>query len=154
SSFLGGSSVDWGTGIKLDGQGAAFVGGRTASVDFPTTAGAFDTTFNGGGDDAYVAKMLVPDTVRLDDALSFLPNTLVVASGDSVRWANASDSHTTHTSSSDTGLWNSGSIAPGESFTQRFDTAGTYLYHCTIHNGMIGAIVVEPLDINTSFERD
>ena len=30
--------------------------GHTDSADFPTTAGAFDTTFNGGGD-AFVTKL-------------------------------------------------------------------------------------------------
>ena len=40
----------------MDGAGSAYVTGRHDSADFPTTAGAFDTTFN-GGDDAFVTKL-------------------------------------------------------------------------------------------------
>ena len=40
----------------MDGAGNAYVTGHTASADFPTTAGAFDTTFDGAGD-AFVTKL-------------------------------------------------------------------------------------------------
>ena len=57
ATFLGGSNTDEGYGIALDGTGAAYVTGGTVSSDFPTTAGAFDQTFNGPyGADAFVAK--------------------------------------------------------------------------------------------------
>jgi hypothetical protein len=56
SSFLGGSGTDVGFGIAL-ASGAAHVTGQTSSTNFPTTAGAFDTTYNGGADDAFVTKL-------------------------------------------------------------------------------------------------
>ena len=55
ATFLGGISDEGGRGIALDGNGAAYVTGRTDSFHFPTTLGAFDTTYN--GDDAFVAKL-------------------------------------------------------------------------------------------------
>jgi hypothetical protein len=59
ATYLGGDDEDLAGGIAIDTDGHAFVTGSTASVDFPTTAGAFSETFNGGGD-AYVTK-LAPD---------------------------------------------------------------------------------------------
>jgi len=62
STFLGGRRNDDAWGIAIDGAGSAFVTGRTYASDFPTTPGAFDTTFNGKPgqstpSDAYVAKL-------------------------------------------------------------------------------------------------
>jgi hypothetical protein len=56
STYLGGTQDDGSSGIALDGTGAAYVAGGTLSSDFPTTAGAFDTTF-GGAIDATVTKL-------------------------------------------------------------------------------------------------
>jgi hypothetical protein len=56
STFLGGSNLDLGFGIAVDGEGRAYVTGITASPTYPTTPGAFDTTFN-GGEDAFVTKL-------------------------------------------------------------------------------------------------
>jgi plastocyanin len=42
----------------------------------------------------------------------------------------------------DAGAWNSGSIAPGGSFSRTFSSTGTYSYHCSIHPNMAGTIVV------------
>jgi hypothetical protein len=56
STFLGGSSSDGGRSIAVDATGSAYLTGQTFSADFPTTAGALDTTHNGGFD-AFVAKL-------------------------------------------------------------------------------------------------
>jgi len=55
STYLGGSSGDEGFGIAVDAAGSAYVTGGTGSADFPTTAGAFQTTYGGG--DAFVTKL-------------------------------------------------------------------------------------------------
>ncbi|WP_077490175.1 SBBP repeat-containing protein [Sinomonas mesophila] len=56
STYLGGSGFDTGAGVAVDAVGSAYVTGTTDSADFPTTAGAFDTTFN-SGNDAFVTKL-------------------------------------------------------------------------------------------------
>jgi len=43
STYLGGNQLDEGIGIVLDTAGDAYLSGETASTDFPTTPGAFDT---------------------------------------------------------------------------------------------------------------
>src|SRR5262249_17771596 len=55
-TYLGGSGDDYGTSIGVDGIGAAYVTGKTQSLNFPTTPGAFDTTYNGAAE-TYVVKL-------------------------------------------------------------------------------------------------
>jgi hypothetical protein len=50
STFLGGSGDDGSWDIALDNCGNAYVAGSTVSSNFPTTAGAYDQTYNGNGD--------------------------------------------------------------------------------------------------------
>lgn len=62
ATFLGGASTDYITGMVVGGDGAISVCGVTYSEDFPTTLGAFDATFNGGGwpcngGDVFVARL-------------------------------------------------------------------------------------------------
>jgi hypothetical protein len=56
STFLGGTAVEFGTRVAVDTAGRAFVVGSTSSAEFPTTAGAFDTTANGAFD-VFVTKL-------------------------------------------------------------------------------------------------
>lgn len=50
SSFLGGTSNDYGQGIAVDSAGSAYLTGETNSADFPATAGTYDPSLNGGYD--------------------------------------------------------------------------------------------------------
>ena len=55
SSYLGGSGMDAAYAIALDGEGNAWVTGYTSSSDLGS--GGFDTSYNGGSEDAFVAKI-------------------------------------------------------------------------------------------------
>ncbi len=63
STFLGSSDHDRVAAIGLDNAGQTTLTGSAASQDFPTTPGAYDTTFNGGPrcytstGDAYVTRL-------------------------------------------------------------------------------------------------
>ncbi|MFN3648336.1 MAG: fibronectin type III domain-containing protein [Armatimonadota bacterium] len=56
STFIGGSEDDRATGVAIDGTGAVYVAGRTASEDFPELNGV-QQTYGGGGSDAFVVKL-------------------------------------------------------------------------------------------------
>jgi plastocyanin len=60
--------------------------------------------------------------------------------GDTIRWTVDSG---THTSTSATGVWNSGSKPTGEGFSFTFNEAGNYSYFCSIHPRMQATITVE-----------
>jgi plastocyanin len=71
---------------------------------------------------------------------AFMPATLEVPAGTTVTWTNLDS--VAHTATADDGTFNSGNINPGESFSFRFDTPGTYVYNCSYHPSMQGKIVV------------
>ncbi|MFC2130363.1 SBBP repeat-containing protein [Bacteroidota bacterium] len=56
STFIGGSMDDYCYGIAIDKSYYAYVTGFTESRDFPTTSGAFDESYNSGGD-IFVSKI-------------------------------------------------------------------------------------------------
>lgn len=77
---------------------------------------------------------------------TFVPSNLTINTGDVVTWVN--NDTTAHTTTSGqpgtaTGLWDSGVLAPGQSFSQTFNSSGTFPYYCTLHTSMTGAITVQ-----------
>jgi hypothetical protein len=57
STYLGGSNNDLGLRIRADSTFHAYVAGRTFSVDFPVTPGAFQTTSPSGA--GFVTKICI-----------------------------------------------------------------------------------------------
>jgi plastocyanin len=75
---------------------------------------------------------------------SFNPATLQVKAGTTVVWVNKDPVE--HSTTSDSGLWDSGLMAQGATFSYTFAQAGTYQYYCKPHLalGMTGVITVVP----------
>ncbi|MEP7362385.1 MAG: SBBP repeat-containing protein [Acidobacteriota bacterium] len=72
STFLGGSGDEIGFGIAVDGPGNAYVVGSTLSANYPTTSGAYKTTYSGTGrhpympaGDVFVTKLNPTGTQRV-----------------------------------------------------------------------------------------
>jgi len=73
------------------------------------------------------------------DHFKFHPHTLEIVKGARVVFTNSAG--VAHTAT-DPGAFNSGRIAPGDSFAVRFEQKGTFSYHCEIHPFMHGKIIV------------
>ena len=56
STYLGGSDIDYASGIAVDTSGNAYVAGFTCSLNFPTQ-NPYQATHRGGATDAFVAKI-------------------------------------------------------------------------------------------------
>jgi len=86
------------------------------------------------------ASVAIPVGAQSLGTRAYMPDELSVATGSTVTWMNTDT--VSHTSTSDESGWNSGTIAPGGRFSFTFERAGTFRYHCTIHPGMVGTVVV------------
>ncbi|MGQ9554937.1 MAG: SBBP repeat-containing protein [Anaerolineae bacterium] len=64
TSFLGGASDDSAFAIALDIGGRMYLAGETFSADFPTTAGSYDISFN-GGNDAFITSIAPGGSIYL-----------------------------------------------------------------------------------------
>ena len=70
----------------------------------------------------------------------FSPASITVAAGTTITWTNKDG--VAHTVTSDTGLFDSGSMSNGATFSPTFSTAGTFPYHCSVHPGMKATVAV------------
>jgi len=77
--------------------------------------------------------------IRIVD-FAFSPTHVTISKGTRVKWANTGAIG--HASTSNNGKWDSGTIAPGGSFSRVFKKVGTFKYHCTIHPSMKGKVTV------------
>ncbi len=89
--------------------------------------------------------------VAIGPGFAFNPPTLSIPAGDTVRWTWNGSPHSTTSGAcpggvcTPDGIWNSGTHNTGFVFIQNFPTAGTFPYHCQVHNAMMqGTITVTP----------
>ena len=70
---------------------------------------------------------------------AFNPDNVTINVNDQVVWTWVSDFHST---TSDTGLWDSGVFSTGHTFTNTFSSAGAFPYFCVVH-GFTGNVNVQ-----------
>jgi plastocyanin len=80
-----------------------------------------------------------PCTIVIQNSQFGQTQPIIVSAGTKVTWANKDS--TEHTVTSDTGLFGSSILSPGQTFSYTFSNAGTFNYHCLIHP-MTGTIQV------------
>jgi plastocyanin len=76
---------------------------------------------------------------------AFNQQVIRIQPGGSVEWSMDGDAH--HTVTADDGSFDSGDLAPGGAFEQRFTEPGVYPYHGAAGAGMSGTIVVGDVDL-------
>ncbi|WAH37296.1 multicopper oxidase domain-containing protein [Alicyclobacillus dauci] len=84
-------------------------------------------------------------TIDMHDS-TFNPATIQVMPGTTVTWKNDDLMPHTVTSGSNnqpSGLFNSGDVDQGKTFSYKFTKAGSYSYFCTYHPSMVGQVVVD-----------
>lgn len=86
------------------------------------------------------SSVSIPVNAAVLGTAAFAPDALTIDAGTTVTWTNTDS--VAHTSTSDASGWDSGIVAPGGQFSRSFQTPGTFQYHCAIHPGMVGTVVV------------
>ncbi len=104
-----------------------------SATPLPVTASAEPPATASTGPQASSSRIDISDR-------TFVPANITVSAGDSVQWTNLDDE--SHTVSATDGAFESGLMAGGVTFSQVFDTPGTYDYVCAIHPEMRGTVTV------------
>jgi plastocyanin len=81
-------------------------------------------------------------TIVIMRNLSFNPAQVRVRPGTKVTWVNCETTES-HTSTSNSGVWDSPLLAPGGTFTQAFAATGSFPYFCAVHPAMTATVTVE-----------
>ena len=146
STFLGGNQIDTGLGIAVDASGSAYITGETGASNFPTTVGAFDTTFNGfttvGRGDVFVTKLNPSGT-----AVEY--STYIGGAGNDLGEAIAIDADgnayiTGSTTSTDfpttTGAFDTTDNTGTDAFVAKLNPSGTALVYSTYLGGNLTGV--------------
>lgn len=71
---------------------------------------------------------------------AYNPSSITISVNTTVTWTNKDQ--VDHTVTSNSGLFNSGQISTGGTFSYKFTTTGSYPYTCSDHTYMTGTVVV------------
>lgn len=84
-------------------------------------------------------------------ATGFTPDDVRVQPGDSVTWKNADTQQ--HKIVSDTGVFASPTLAPGQTYTRRFDVESSYSYHDATKASLTGTVNVLARNVSIGITR-
>ena len=134
-SYLGGTGLDRARSIAADAAGNIYITGETASAAFPTSAGVFDTSQNGGSD-VFVTKLNAAGT-------AVVYSTFVGGSGNDVAWGIALDAagnayvtgSTTSTNLPTVNAFQGARSGTQDAFFFKLNAAGTALSYSTYLGG-------------------
>jgi len=135
--------------VIFDSTGAVIL--RISNVNNFDTSGEFSFKVTEPKDEIFADKIIdialgssVPGCELTESC--YLPYEEKLSVGELVLWNNIdSAAHTVSSGNPTEGKFNhfdSGIIAPGDNFSQKFDSAGSYSYYCELHPWMIGLISV------------
>ena len=143
STYIGGSTYDAPAAIQVDSDGNAYIAGQSRSSDFPTTAGAFQTTLK-GFETGFLAKLnpagsaLLYSTYIGGSGTDYCAGLQVDSSGYAyvIGSTNSSDFPTT------TGAFSTaytGVAMRNQVFVSKFNEDGTALVYSTYVGGSAGS---------------
>jgi len=120
-----------------------------SAVAFLLFAGITGCSKNDYGTNSYTNSMADtpgPNEVFIQ-SIAFNPKTITVSAGTTIKWTNKDN--VAHTVSSGTpgspnGIFESGNLGNGGTFSYMFNTKGTFPYYCKLHQDtMTGTVVVQ-----------
>ena len=81
-------------------------------------------------------------TVGPNGELVFSPPSVTINPGDTVRWTWATSFHSTTsgTPGAPNGIWDSGVLSQGATFSHTFNSTGNFPFYCTPHGGCCGMV--------------
>jgi plastocyanin len=153
-SVITGRGVCWSTNISptisgshtSDGAGSGSfdsnLTGLSSSTIFHVRAYATNNDGTAYGNEVIFTTnaLLAVNEVSIQ-GMAFNPLTLTVTKKTTVKWTN--NDSLSHTVTSDTGAFNSGTINPAGTFSFQFTSTGTFNYHCAFHPDMTATIIVQ-----------
>jgi len=109
---------------------------------FATGACGGSSDYAGGAPACSAATATATTSVSIR-ASAFTPACITVAAGATVTFTNSDSILHTVTADGVPAAYDSGNLAPGLTFQHVYAAAGTSSYHCTIHTGMKGTVIVQ-----------
>ncbi len=109
-------------------------------IGLTVSCSSYSPSSPSGGTDVTGTPVSIVRQASTLTTTAYAPSPISIAAGETITWTN--NDVVEHTSTGDDASWNSGTIAPGAHFSRMFPSAGTFVYHCTIHPGMVGTVTV------------